>query len=273
MKNCNCNQNCGGGVVPTPNPYPGSCNCKPARITLKTKTIPANLGGPDGAYAPKPGAEYDTVVIYLATNDIYLYDSNGVFTQIFYGKVLEMSDELAGLTNDVDELFDPVVPAQTVATHADLAGVDPATVPSGSYVEVSSDETHSGLAMLYYYDTLTATWQPFTPASPYYKKAVIDALMTQVSGLAQELEDYKNSPDVRYIVATHADLEAIDKTTIGDQDYARVLQDETHDNASTYYQFNKAQNEWVYVGQTGPYYTKEEIDNMVGEAITRLEAI
>lgn len=101
----------------------------------------------------------------------------------------------------------------------------------------------------------------------------VENLQTNINTVANELEDYKNSPDVRYIEATYAALEAIDKSTIGDQDYARVLQDETHEEASTYYQFNTANQEWTYVGQTGPYYTKEQIDEMIGQAVNQLENI
>lgn len=102
----------------------------------------------------------------------------------------------------------------------------------------------------------------------------VDNLQININKLAEELEEYKNSPDVRYITDTYTELEAIDKNTIGDQDYARVLQDETHENASTYYQFNKTDNEWAYVGQTGPYYTKQEIDSMIGDVqslLTKLD--
>lgn len=274
MKNCNCTQNCGGGVIPKPSPYPGSCACKPSHITLKTKTIPANLGGPDGAYAPAPGAEYNTIVLYLATGDIYEYDSNGVFTHMFDGSLLKLATTIEGIEGQTNELVNPVVPALSVNTYEELDAVDPSTIPSGSFVEVSHDETHEGRNTLYFYNAGTKEWVFNTYASPYYQKPVVDNLTSELDDLTQRVEDIVNSPDVRYIVDTYADLEAIDKNTIGDQDYARVLQDETHEQASTYYQFTKAQNNWVYVGMTGPYYTKEEIDNMIGDVeslLTKLD--
>lgn len=273
MKNCDCTQNCGGGFIPKPSPNRESCACKPDHITLRTKVIPANLGGPSGAYAPKPGAEYNTIVVYLATGDIYEYDSNGVFTCMFDGSLLQLANTIQGIESQTDELVAPVVPALTVNTYEELEAVEPSTVPSGGFVEVTQDETHDGRDTLYYYNAVSKGWVFDTYASPYYQKPVVDNLTTELGDLSQKLDEYVNSPDVRYIVDTYAALEAIDKSTIGDQDYARVLQDETREGASTYYQFNKAAQTWAYIGMTGPYYTKEEIDNMIGEAVTRLEAI
>lgn len=260
--------------MPKPSPYAGSCGCKPARITLKTKVIPANLGGPSGAYAPKPGAEYDTIVLYLATGDIYEYDSNGVSTHMFDGSLLQLATTIQGVESQTNELVNPVVPALTVNTYEELEAVEPSTIPSGGFVEVSHDETHNGRDTLYYYNAATKEWVFDTYASPYYQKPVVDNLTTELGELSQRLDDYVNSPDVRYIVDTYAALEALDKATIGDQDYARVLQDETHEGASTYYQFSKATQTWTYIGMTGPYYTKEEIDNMIGDVeslLTKLD--
>lgn len=100
-----------------------------------------------------------------------------------------------------------------------------------------------------------------------------EAREAEDTALNQRIDDIINSPDVRYIVDTYADLEALDKATIGDKDYARILQDETHDNASTYYQFSTASQEWSYVGQTGPYYTKEQVDTQVSELDEKIGAI
>lgn len=78
--------------------------------------------------------------------------------------------------------------------------------------------------------------------------------------LNKRIDDIINSPDVRYIEGTYAELDAIDKSTVGDKDYARVLADETHEGKSTFYQFNKETQEWKYVGAADAYYTKTEAD-------------
>lgn len=76
--------------------------------------------------------------------------------------------------------------------------------------------------------------------------------------LMQMIEALKNSPDVVDIVNTYADLEAYDTSTLGDKDIIRVLDDETHDNASTYYRWDKAAGKWDYIGQTKPGVTLEQ---------------
>lgn len=81
-----------------------------------------------------------------------------------------------------------------------------------------------------------------------------------IDDVEQEIEDLKNSPDVVDIVATYADLQAYDTSELGDKDVIRVLADETHDGASAYYRWDKTNSQWIFIGITGPYYTKSEID-------------
>lgn len=92
----------------------------------------------------------------------------------------------------------------------------------------------------------------------------IDTLEIDVDSLQQELDDFKNSPDVVDIVATYADLLAYDTSGLGDKDVIRVLTDETHDDASSYYRWNKTSGTWTFIGITGPYYTESEIDTLLG---------
>lgn len=90
-----------------------------------------------------------------------------------------------------------------------------------------------------------------------------EALQLSISAVAQDLEDFKNSPDVVDIVSTYAALQAYDTSGLGDNDEIRVLTDETHDGASAYYRWDKTNSRWVFIGITGPYYTKSEIDATV----------
>lgn len=283
----------GGEPIPPFKPELKACGCKPAKITLRTVTIPANLGDDTGEYAPKPGAYYATIVRYLANDAVYLYDSNGVFTQIYPDDYSELVETVDGFEQAINELYNPGKIGLIVANDALLETLSPTAVAADEYVYVTEDSAHNNRPSLYEYSASAGQYVYARAASPYYEKPFIDSaienlqtninnvmnkevedvnnLQTNINAEAnareaadaeinQRIDDIVNSPDVRYIVDTYADLEAIDKSTIGDQDYARVLQDETHDNASTYYQFNKAANEWTYVGQTGPYYTKEQVD-------------
>lgn len=81
--------------------------------------------------------------------------------------------------------------------------------------------------------------------------------------LEEAIEDLKNSPDVVDIVATYADLQAYDTSSLGDKDIIRVLDDETHDDMTTYYRWNLETQTWTFVGGLGPYYTKEETDEEI----------
>lgn len=292
LKNCNCGDN----VIPAPQPLDKSCALKPARVTFRTKLIPASLGDDTGAYKPEPGSAYDTLVIYQENGAIYFYDSNGVFTCIHEGWANADHELLHSFAAKIDELYDPIVAVEEVESYEDLQGINPSTIPSDGYVSVRHDENHDYREALYFYDAATKSWVFYDYASPYYTKDVLDTLLEEIERQIREeaeareakdaeleqaitteiqereqadqeindrITDIQNSPDVRFIVDTYADLEELDKAEVGDKDYARVLQDETHDGASTYYQFNLADQTWTYIGMTGPYYTKQEIDEKI----------
>lgn len=73
-----------------------------------------------------------------------------------------------------------------------------------------------------------------------------------IDTLQQEIDDMKNSPDVVDIVDTYADLMTYDTSDLGDKDVIRVLNDETHDDESTYYRWSTTTQTWTYIGSTGP---------------------
>ena len=69
-----------------------------------------------------------------------------------------------------------------------------------------------------------------------------------------EVERLENNPDVVDIVATYADLQAYDTSTLTDKDVIRVLTDSTHNNNSTFYRWNATTNQFDYIGEvtSGP---------------------
>lgn len=91
----------------------------------------------------------------------------------------------------------------------------------------------------------------------------VDSLERADEELQREIDDLKNSPDVVDIVATYADLQAYDTSTLGDKDVIRVLEDETHSNESTYYRWDKTNNQWVFIGAVEGYYTKDQTDDLL----------
>lgn len=83
------------------------------------------------------------------------------------------------------------------------------------------------------------------------------------AAIEQEIEDLRNEPDVVDIVGTYADLQAYNTSDLGDKDIIRVLVDETHDDESTYYRWNKTPQTWTYVGAIDGYYTKDQTDTLL----------
>ena len=93
-------------------------------------------------------------------------------------------------------------------------------------------------------------------------KAIDDAVAEEASirseadsEIWREIENIQASSDVVDIVGTYAELQAYDTSKLADNDVIKVLRDETHDNAISYYRWNEASDQFVYVGSQGPYYS------------------
>lgn len=81
------------------------------------------------------------------------------------------------------------------------------------------------------------------------------------NNLQGQIDAIVASSDVKDIVGTHAELEEYDVTTLGENDIIKVLQDETRDNATTYYRWISPAFE--FIGSEGPFYTKSETDTLL----------
>lgn len=79
----------------------------------------------------------------------------------------------------------------------------------------------------------------------------------RVNNLDEEVQAIKNNPDVVDIVATYADLQAYDKSTLTDKDIIRVLSDSQHDGYSTYYRFDSDTNSFTYIGKVDAFVFEE----------------
>lgn len=86
----------------------------------------------------------------------------------------------------------------------------------------------------------------------------------------QEIEAIEASSDVVDIVGTKAELDAYDTSTLKDNDIVKVLQDETRNDAITYYRWNGTA--FIYVGAEGPYYTASETDALLADKQDNLTA-
>jgi len=74
-----------------------------------------------------------------------------------------------------------------------------------------------------------------------------------VSVLQGEIDTIVAASDVKDIVGTHADLEAYDTSTLGDNDIIKVLVDETEDNKTSYYRWSTSTETFTLIGTLGPF--------------------
>lgn len=78
--------------------------------------------------------------------------------------------------------------------------------------------------------------------------------------LQGQIDAISASSDVVDIVGTYAELQAYDTQHLKDNDIIKVLQDETQNNATTYYRWSTHTQTFTLIGQEGPYYTKASAD-------------
>jgi len=81
--------------------------------------------------------------------------------------------------------------------------------------------------------------------------------------LQNQIDAITSQSDVVDVVGTYAELLSYDTSTITENDIIKVLQDSTHDNATSYFRWSN--NSWAYVGSEGPYYTKGETDERLNQ--------
>lgn len=81
----------------------------------------------------------------------------------------------------------------------------------------------------------------------------------------QEINTIEAASDVVDVVGTYSELENYDTSKLHDKDLIKVLADETHDDAITYYRWSTSLGAFSYVGAEGPYYTTAETDALLGD--------
>lgn len=87
------------------------------------------------------------------------------------------------------------------------------------------------------------------------------------NGLQSQIDAITSASDVVDIVGTYAELQAYDTQHLKDNDVIKVLQDETHNDAMTYWRWSTHTNTWTYIGAEGPYYTKSETNTLLDEKL------
>lgn len=82
------------------------------------------------------------------------------------------------------------------------------------------------------------------------------------------VEDLALRNDVVDVVGTYQDLQSYDTSKLTVNDVIKVLQDNTHDDASTYYKWNGTS--FDFIGEEGPYYTQTEVDAKLDNKVDKV---
>lgn len=90
------------------------------------------------------------------------------------------------------------------------------------------------------------------------RDSVNNLIGVAANNLQEQIDAITSASDVFDVVGTYAQLQAYDTSTVPVNDIIKVLQDETRNNAMTYYRWNGTS--WVFIGAEGPYYTVAEVD-------------
>ena len=81
----------------------------------------------------------------------------------------------------------------------------------------------------------------------------------RVNALDEEVQELKDNPEVSDIVGTYQDLENYDTQSLSDGAIIRVLTDETHGDASSYYRWDEETQTWTYIGSFNPVAIRNHI--------------
>lgn len=194
--------------------------------------IPATMGDDtkESPVAPKNGAYCNSIVLYEATKAVYIYSKEGIPTKTSNGGYTFFNDIIDRPFYDNNMMTSstsiPKVPDAVSELTNDLNYQTKNDVDAAILVETTARE-----------------------------------LADQT--LQGEIDTIVASSDVKDIVGTYAELEAYDTSTLGNNDIIKVLQDETHNDAETYYRWSTSTETFTYIGELGPFYTKAETNTLL----------
>ena len=240
------------------------------------------------SYVPKLGDYCNTLVIDKETGNQYLFDADGVWTLISTdeeGIVVEAVAQANAYTDDVAEGKVDKEEGKGLSENDFTDGYKGKLdgVEGGAQVNVIEVVKRNGVA-LPVTDKAVDVAVPTTTSSltndsgyitnevndlvNYYDKDETDTLIATEAetrdaadlDLQGQIDAISSASDVVDVVGTYAELQSYDTSKLSDNDIVKVLTDETHDDAISYYRWNDATNAFTYIGSQGPFYTKSETD-------------
>lgn len=240
------------------------------------------------SYVPKLGDYCNTLVIDKETGNQYLFDADGVWTLISTdeeGIVVEAVTQANAYTDDVAEGKVDKEEGKGLSENDFTGGYKNKLdgIENGAQVNVIEVVKRNGVA-LPVTDKAVDVAVPTTTSSltndsgyitnevndlvNYYDKNETDTLIATEAetrdaadlNLQGQIDAISSASDVVDVVGTYAELQSYDTSKLSDNDIIKVLTDETHDDAISYYRWNDATNAFTYIGSQGPFYTKSETD-------------
>ena len=240
------------------------------------------------SYVPKLGDYCNTLVIDKETGNQYLFDADGVWTLISTdeeGIVVEAVAQANAYTDDVAEGKVDKEEGKGLSENDFTNGYKNKLdgVENGAQVNVIEVVKRNGVA-LPVTDKAVDVAVPTTTSSltndsgyitnevndlvNYYDKEETDTLIATEAetrdaadlNLQGQIDAISSASDVVDVVGTYAELQSYDTSKLSDNDIIKVLTDETHDDAISYYRWNDTTNAFTYIGSQGPFYTKSETD-------------
>lgn len=240
------------------------------------------------SYVPKLGDYCNTLVIDKETGNQYLFDADGVWTLISTdeeGIVVEAVAQANAYTDDVAEGKVDKEEGKGLSENDFTNGYKDKLdgIEAGAQVNVIEVVKQNGVA-LPVTDKAVDVAVPTTTSSltndsgyitnevndlvNYYDKDETDTLIATEAetrdaadlDLQGQIDAISSASDVVDVVGTYAELQAYDTSKLSDNDIVKVLTDETHDDAISYYRWNDTTNTFTYIGSQGPFYTKSETD-------------
>ena len=240
------------------------------------------------SYVPKLGDYCNTLVIDKETGNQYLFDADGVWTLISTdeeGIIVEAVAQANAYTDDVAEGKVDKEEGKGLSENDFTNGYKGKLdgIEGGAQVNVIEVVKQNGVA-LPVTDKVVDVSVPTTTSSltndsgyitnevndlvNYYDRDETDTLIATEAEtrdaadleLQGQIDAISSASDVVDVVGTYAELQNYDTSKLSDNDIIKVLTDETHDDAISYYRWNDTTNAFTYIGSQGPFYTKSETD-------------
>ena len=193
-------------------------------------------------------------------NDInhtfYTFSNDGTHMTTYFQTAPTGTDTLQFVKSDNSEGVEPFATeeyAEAVANLAKQAAIETAEGYTDTEIETLDTEIRTDLGADITAEATTraaadTTLQNNLDTEGNTRSAADTNLQSQIDGIIAR-------SDVVDIVGTYAELMSYVTTELGDKDVIKVLADETHSGAISYYRFAKATTTWSFIGSEGPYLT------------------